>query len=33
MDKGEIVEEAPGAGFFDAPKTERARRFLQQFEE
>jgi polar amino acid transport system ATP-binding protein len=33
MDKGEIVEEAPGAAFFDAPKTERARRFLQQFEE
>jgi ABC-type polar amino acid transport system ATPase subunit len=32
MDKGEIVEEAPGAAFFDAPKTERARRFLQQFE-
>ena len=33
MDKGEIVEEAPGAAFFDAPKTERARRFLKQFEE
>jgi glutamate/aspartate transport system ATP-binding protein len=33
MDKGEIVEEAPGAVFFDTPKTERARRFLQQFEE
>jgi polar amino acid transport system ATP-binding protein len=33
MDKGEIVEEAPGATFFDAPKTERAKRFLQQFEE
>jgi ABC-type polar amino acid transport system ATPase subunit len=33
MDKGEIVEEAPGAAFFDAPQTERARRFLQQFEE
>jgi ABC-type polar amino acid transport system ATPase subunit len=33
MDKGEIVEEAPGAAFFEAPKTERARRFLQQFEE
>ena len=33
MDKGEIVEEAPGATFFDAPQTERARRFLQQFEE
>ena len=24
MDRGEIVEEAPGAAFFDAPKTERA---------
>jgi ABC-type polar amino acid transport system ATPase subunit len=33
MDKGEIVEEAPGAAFFNAPRTERARRFLQQFEE
>ena len=33
MDRGEIVEEAPGAIFFEAPKTERARRFLQQFEE
>ena len=33
MDKGEIVEEAPGAAFFERPKTERAQRFLQQFEE
>ena len=33
MDRGEIVEEAPGAAFFDAPQTERAQRFLQQFEE
>ena len=33
MDRGEVVEEAPGSAFFDAPKTERARRFLQQFEE
>ena len=33
MDRGEIVEEAPGAAFFEAPRTERARRFLQQFEE
>jgi ABC-type polar amino acid transport system ATPase subunit len=33
MDRGEIVEAAPGAAFFDAPRTERARRFLQQFEE
>ena len=30
---GEIVEEAPGAVFFDAPQTERAKRFLQQFED
>ena len=27
------AEEAPGAAFFEAPKTERAQRFLQQFEE
>jgi ABC-type polar amino acid transport system ATPase subunit len=33
MDRGEVVEEAPGAAFFAAPKTERARRFLQQFED
>jgi ABC-type polar amino acid transport system ATPase subunit len=33
MDHGEIVEEAPGAAFFGAPKTERAQRFLQQFED
>jgi ABC-type polar amino acid transport system ATPase subunit len=33
MDRGEIVEEAPGSTFFEAPKTERAQRFLQQFEE
>jgi polar amino acid transport system ATP-binding protein len=33
MDRGEVVEEAPGSAFFDAPKTDRARRFLQQFEE
>jgi ABC-type polar amino acid transport system ATPase subunit len=33
MDKGEIVEQAPGSAFFDAPQTERAKRFLQQFEE
>jgi len=33
MDRGEIVEEAPGSAFFEAPKTERARRFLQQFED
>ena len=33
MDRGEIVEEAPGAAFFDQPQSERAQRFLQQFEE
>jgi ABC-type histidine transport system ATPase subunit len=33
MDEGRIVEEGPPASFFGAPHTERARRFLQQFEE
>jgi ABC-type polar amino acid transport system ATPase subunit len=33
MDRGEIVEQAPGAAFFDAPVTERAKKFLQQFED
>ena len=33
MDRGEIVEAAPGSAFFDAPQTERAKRFLQQFED
>ena len=33
MDHGEIVEEARRRRFFDAPKTERAKRFLQQFED
>ena len=33
MYRGEIVEEAPGAQFFEAPQTDRARRFLQQFED
>src|SRR4029453_13677989 len=33
MDRGEIVEEAPGAAFFDAPKTEGGKRFLQQLED
>ena len=35
MDRGEIVEEASGATFFDARRSERAKRFLQcrQFEE
>lgn len=31
MDRGEIVEEAPGAAFFDAPQSDRAKKFLQQF--
>ena len=30
MDKGEIVEAAPPETFFQAPETERCRRFLQQ---
>jgi polar amino acid transport system ATP-binding protein len=33
MDHGEIVEEAAPAQFFSAPKTERAQRFLQLFED
>ena len=33
MDFGEIVEEAAPEAFFARPGTERARRFLQQFEE
>jgi ABC-type polar amino acid transport system ATPase subunit len=33
MDHGEIVETAAPASFFDAPRTERAQRFLQQFED
>jgi ABC-type polar amino acid transport system ATPase subunit len=32
MDRGEIVEEAPAATFFDAPRTDRAKKFLQQLE-
>jgi ABC-type polar amino acid transport system ATPase subunit len=32
MDHGEIVEEAVPKDFFSAPRTERARRFLRQFE-
>ena len=32
MDAGEIVEEAPPADFFGAPKTDRARRFLANLE-
>ena len=33
MDAGEIVEQAPPPEFFDAPRTERARRFLRKFED
>jgi ABC-type polar amino acid transport system ATPase subunit len=33
MDRGEIVEETVPREFFAAPKTERAKRFLQQFED
>jgi ABC-type polar amino acid transport system ATPase subunit len=33
MDYGEIVEEAAPEAFFTAPQTDRARRFLQQFED
>lgn len=33
MDEGRIVEEAPPATFFGTPRTERAQRFLQQFED
>jgi ABC-type polar amino acid transport system ATPase subunit len=33
MDRGEIVEESVPEQFFTAPRTERARRFLQLFED
>jgi ABC-type polar amino acid transport system ATPase subunit len=33
MDHGEIVEETMPARFFSAPQTDRAKRFLQQFED
>jgi polar amino acid transport system ATP-binding protein len=33
MDHGEIIETAPPAAFFHAPRSERARRFLKQFED
>jgi len=33
MDHGEIVEMASPASFFNAPRTDRARRFLKQFED
>lgn len=32
LDNGTIVEEAPPAQFFTAPRTERAKEFLQNFE-
>lgn len=33
MDQGEIVEEGAPAAFFDHPQTDRAVRFLRQFED
>ncbi len=33
MDRGELVEEGAPKTFFSAPATERAQRFLQQFED
>ena len=33
MDRGEIVEEGVAGEFFSAPKTERAVKFLKQFED
>jgi polar amino acid transport system ATP-binding protein len=33
MDEGAIVEQGAPAAFFDHPGTERARRFLAQFED
>lgn len=33
MDQGEIVEEGAPSAFFDEPKTDRAKRFLRQFED
>jgi ABC-type polar amino acid transport system ATPase subunit len=33
MDEGAIVEQGAPAEFFDHPVTERARRFLAQFED
>lgn len=33
MDHGQVVEAAPPEVFFETPSTERARRFLKQFEE
>ncbi|WP_046869706.1 amino acid ABC transporter ATP-binding protein [Microvirga massiliensis] len=33
MDRGEIVEEGPPKAFFADPQTDRAKRFLMQFED
>jgi len=33
MDGGEVVEDTVPETFFSAPGTERARRFLRQFED
>ena len=33
MDQGEIVEEGAPSAFFDEPQTDRAKRFLRQFED
>jgi polar amino acid transport system ATP-binding protein len=33
MDEGELVEQAEPAAFFDAPQTERAKRFLAKLED
>ena len=33
MDRGEVVEDTQPATFFSAPATDRARRFLMQFED
>lgn len=33
MDRGEIVEEGEPKAFFESPQTERANRFLRQFED
>jgi polar amino acid transport system ATP-binding protein len=32
LDEGELIEEAPPEEFFTAPKTDRAKKFLQTFE-
>ena len=32
IDKGQIIEEAPPEEFYENPKTERAKQFLNMFE-